>query len=66
MWKNLLLLLLLLAFCTAGCQKQAVEKTSGAAYQVVDSQGTVIKFAQKPQRIMICTPNTGHPVLGVF
>lgn len=52
MWKNLLLLLLLLAFCTAGCQNQAVEKTSGAAYQVVDSQGNVIKFAQKPQRIM--------------
>lgn len=48
MWKNLLLLLLLLAFCTAGCQKQYVEKTSGAAYQVVDSQGNVIKFAQNP------------------
>lgn len=65
MWKNLLLLLLLLAFCTAGCQKQYVEKTSGAAYQVVDSQGNVIKFAQKPQRIMTTHFNLDNIVMGL-
>ena len=48
MWKNLLMLLLLLAFCTAGCQKQYVEKTSGATYQVVDSVLSIVlrKFLQ--------------------
>lgn len=65
MWKNLLMLLLLLAFCTAGCQKQYVEKTSGAAYQVVDSQGNVIKFAQKPQRIMTTHFNLDNIVMGL-
>ena len=65
MWKNLLLLLLLLAFCTAGCQKQDVEKTSGAAYQVVDSQGTVIKFAHKPQRIMTTHFNLDNILMGL-
>lgn len=65
MWKNLLLLLLLLAFCTAGCQKQYVEKTSGAAYQIVDSQGNVIKFAQKPQRIMTTHFNLDNIVMGL-
>ena len=65
MWKNLLLLLLLLAFCTAGCQKQYGEKTSEAAYQVVDSQGTVIKFAQKPQRIMTTHFNLDNIVMGL-
>lgn len=66
MWKNLLLLLLLLAFCTAGCQKQYVEKTSGAAYQVVDSQGNVIKFAQKPQRIMTTHFNLDNIVMDLL
>ena len=47
MWKTTDALLLL-AFCTAGCQKQYVEKTSGAAYQVVDSQGNVINCAKAP------------------
>lgn len=65
MWKNFLLLLLLLAFCTAGCQKHEVEKTSGAAYQVVDSQGTVIKFSQKPQRIMTTHFNLDNIVMGL-
>lgn len=65
MWKNLLMLLLLLAFCTAGCQKQYVEKTSGAAYQVVDSQGNVIKFAQKPQRIMTTHFNLDNILMGL-
>ena len=65
MWKNLLLLLLLLAFCTAGCQNQAVDTNSGVAYQVVDSQGTVIKFAQKPQRIMTTHFNLDNIVMGL-
>lgn len=65
MWKKLLLLLLLLAFCTAGCQKQDVEKTSGAAYQVIDSQGTVIKFTQKPQRIMTTHFNLDNILMGL-
>lgn len=65
MWKKLLMLLLLLAFWTAGCQNQAVDTNSGVAYQAVDSQGTVIKFAQKPQRIMTTHFNLDNIVMGL-
>ena len=65
MWKKLLMLLLLLAFCTAGCQNQAVDTNSGVAYQAVDSQGTVIKFAQKPQRIMTTHFNLDNILMGL-
>lgn len=65
MWKKCIVLLLVLSFCIAGCQNQSGDEATAVGYQVVDSQGTVIKLAQKPKRIMTTHFNLDNILMGV-
>ncbi len=65
MWKKWIVLLVVLSFGIAGCQNQGRDEVTAAAYQVVDSQGTVIRLAQKPRRIMTTHFNLDNILLGV-
>lgn len=62
--------ILLLVFCAAvllagcGAQKESADATSDA-YEVTDDQGTVVKFAKKPQKIMTVTISTDNILLGL-
>lgn len=59
-------LALFLSTLLAGCggDQQTADSNSGT-YEVTDDQGTVVKFAQKPQKIMTVTISTDNILLGL-
>lgn len=59
-------LALFLSTLLAGCggNQQTADSNSGT-YEVTDDQGTVVKFTQKPQKIMTVTISTDNILLGL-
>lgn len=61
-----MLALVLAAVLLAGCgSEQQAATSSDGAYEVTDDQGTVVKFTQKPQKIMTVTISTDNILLGL-
>lgn len=60
----LLLLVVTVCLLCAGCSNKAAQN-QGGAYEVTDDQGTVVKFKEKPQRIMTVTLSTDNILLGL-
>ncbi|TCS81398.1 ABC transporter substrate-binding protein [Pectinatus cerevisiiphilus] len=54
------------SFFIAGCApKTAPEKSAQSAYSVVDSHGTKVDFAKKPQKVITLSMSTDEIVLGL-
>ena len=60
----LLLLVVTVCLLCAGCSNKAAQN-QGGSYEVTDDQGTVVKFKEKPQRIMTVTLSTDNILLGL-
>lgn len=57
--------IVMLMLALAGCGKQATNEPVNTSYEVVDYQGTTVKFKEKPSRIMTVTMSTDNIVLGL-
>lgn len=56
---------MILMLALAGCGKQAANEPADTSYEVVDYQGTTVKFKEKPSRILTVTMSTDNIVLGL-
>lgn len=64
--KYVLSILLLAVILLCGCGSEAVKDESNTNYEVVDDQGTVVRFGHKPERILTSAMGLDGIVLGML